>query len=137
MESNRILALLSGGDHRSIGRADEVVQLVLKDPSLFEDVFAGLMDEDSVVRLRAADAVEKITRTHASLLAPFGRQILERVALIEQKEVRWHVAQLLPRLRLSSADRHAAGSADGLSEGQKQYCADVCFAGFVGFGQAG
>jgi hypothetical protein len=50
------------GDRRSIGRVNEVVEDVLRDPVLFGAVFAGMVSEYPIVRMRAADAVEKITR---------------------------------------------------------------------------
>ena len=101
---HNILEKLAGGDHRSIGRSAEVVRDVLDDPSLFETVFRGMLSADSLVQMRAADAVEKITLARPDLLTPFKRQLIERVAAIDQKEVRWHVAQILPRLRLNKPD---------------------------------
>ncbi|MDJ0691057.1 MAG: hypothetical protein QNJ41_21435 [Xenococcaceae cyanobacterium MO_188.B32] len=38
---HKILKKLSGGDRRSIGRADEVVADVCDDPTLFDEVFGG------------------------------------------------------------------------------------------------
>lgn len=106
--ANEILEKLAGGDRRSLGRSGEVVRDVLIDPSLFETVFEGLFSPDSVVRMRAADAVEKITRERPDLLAPFKRQFIEQVAGIDQQEVRWHVAQMFSRLRLNKPERDAA-----------------------------
>lgn len=48
---------------------------------------------------RELDALEKTTRTDARALQPLAAQILE-LAMSAQKDIRWHVAQLLPRLRL-------------------------------------
>lgn len=42
MPRKHILTLSQGGDRRSIGGADQAVALVLKDPSLFPDLLAGL-----------------------------------------------------------------------------------------------
>ena len=52
--------------------------------------------------MRAADAVEKITARRPELLRPHKRRLLTELALIPQQEVRWHVAQMLPRLSLSA-----------------------------------
>jgi hypothetical protein len=60
----RILENLKGGDLRSIGRSGDAVRAVSKNPALFSDLMAGLLDGDRLVRMRAADAVEKATRTH-------------------------------------------------------------------------
>lgn len=96
-----ILEKLKGGDLRSIGSVPEVVVEVSDDPALFVDLFNGLFNDDPVVRMRAADAVEKITAEHPELLQPFKEAVLDRVSGIEQQEVRWHVAQMLPRLALN------------------------------------
>jgi hypothetical protein len=100
-----LLGKLQGGDRRSIGRADEVVADVLNDPALFDDLFQGMLHDNPVVRMRSADAVEKITREHPEYLKPYKAQLIQHVAAIEQQEVRWHVAQILPRLDLSDKER--------------------------------
>ncbi len=95
---------LQGTDRRSIGRANEVVADVLDKPRLFRTVFAGLQSGNAVLRARAADAVEKITARHPEYLRPY-RKALIGLAACEQKEVRWHVAQMLPRIRWRAAER--------------------------------
>lgn len=105
---NEILDKLAGGDRRSVGRVSEVVADVLDDPSLFEAVFMGMEDDDPVIRMRCADAVEKITRHHPEYLAPYRTTLLEKVAVIQQQEVRWHVAQMIPRLSLSQQEINRA-----------------------------
>jgi hypothetical protein len=103
-----VLAKLSGGDWRSLGRSKEVIQDVLKKPALFADVFSGLLHEDRVVRMRASDVVEKVTRERPELLQPFKLHVLGTISTLPDQVVRWHVAQMLPRLRLTAAERDAA-----------------------------
>lgn len=67
-----------------------------------------MTSEDAVVRPRAADAAEKVTRRRPELLAPHKQHLLGEVASIAQQEVRWHVAQMLPRLELTTAERNRA-----------------------------
>jgi HEAT repeat protein len=105
-----LLQRLSGGDRRSIGAADEVVAEVLEDLELFGVVFEGMLDDDPVVRMRAADVAEKVSAEHPECLAPYKARLLAQVAASEQQEVRWHVAQMLPRLALSAKERDAAVS---------------------------
>lgn len=93
-----ILDKLQGGDLRSIGRADEVVSDILHDNALFGQVFNGMFDVDPVIRMRAADAVEKVTRSNSEWLLPFKKRILDEASQIDQQEVRWHLAQMFPRL---------------------------------------
>lgn len=53
-----------GGDLRSIGRADEVVLDILNNPQHFHQVFTGVMNDEPLIRMRSADAVEKVLRVH-------------------------------------------------------------------------
>jgi HEAT repeat protein len=100
-----ILQKLTGGDRRSIGRSDEVVADVLADPALFGILFEGMLSDDPLVRMRAADAVEKITARRPDYLRPYKTRLLEEVAAVEQQEVRWHLAQIFSRLELDSGER--------------------------------
>jgi hypothetical protein len=60
--------------------------------------------------MRAADAIEKASATHPELLQSHKRIILNKIATIPQQEVRWHVAQILPRLKLTPKERDHAAS---------------------------
>jgi hypothetical protein len=108
MTKPSILRQLEGGDRRSIGRSNEVVASVLADRTLFRPLFAGLFLEDPVVRARVADVVEKITAVHPAYLCPYKSKLIGDVARCEQKEVRWHVAQMLPRLRWNRSELQQA-----------------------------
>ena len=103
-----IFAKLKGGDRRSIGKADQVARAVAKNPKLFPELISGLLDADQLIRMRAADAVEKITRDQPKLLQPWKRLILDSASTIQDKEFRWHAAQLLPRLALTPAEQTEA-----------------------------
>lgn len=104
----RILLNMKSGDLRSIGKSDEAVELVLANPQMFGELVASLLDGDRLMRARSADAVEKATRVHPEWLQPWKRYILDEVAAHEEKQLRWHVAQLLPRLKLSATERERA-----------------------------
>jgi hypothetical protein len=104
---NPILDKLKGGDRRSIGRSNEVVVEVLADPGLFGVVFEGMLDDDPLIRMRCADAIEKMTVSHPEYLRPYKTKLIRQVAAIDQQEVRWHVAQLLSRLDLAPKERRA------------------------------
>jgi hypothetical protein len=102
---SNLLSKLTGGDRRSIGRVDEVVNEVLAQPDLFGTLFNGMLADDPLVRMRAADAIEKVTARQPEWLVPYKSCLIRDVARIEQQEVRWHVAQLFSRLELTSAER--------------------------------
>ena len=101
------LEKLVGGDRRSIGRVDEVVADVMHDPALFGVVFDGMLSGDSLLRMRCADAAEKITEKQPGVLQPHKEKLIKEVAKIEQPEVRWHVAQMIPRLEVDREERAA------------------------------
>jgi HEAT repeat protein len=105
-----IVGKLRGGDRRSIGLSDEVAGEISQSPELFSQVFHALLQQDPVVRMRAADAIEKATVIRPELLQPYKRRLLKDVAAIDQKEVRWHVALMLPRLQLTDKEREWAVS---------------------------
>jgi hypothetical protein len=105
---NDVLQKLEGGDRRSIGRVSEVVTDVLNDPSLFEVVFNAMLSDDPIIRMRSADAVEKITAKHPEYLQPYKKKLIQQVAKTNQQEVRWHVAQMFSRLELSKDERAVA-----------------------------
>jgi len=100
-----ILKKLQGGDRRSIGRVDEVVDIVFGSPALFEKLIDGLFVDDPVVRMRTADAVEKITVDQPDFIKPFKRELIRLAGQADQQEVRWHMAQILPRLTLKPGDK--------------------------------
>ncbi len=108
MKKKRSLPDLKTRDLRSIGNSHEAVALVLANPELVSELVAGLMDRDRLVRMRSADALEKATREHPDWLQPWKRYLLDEVAARPEKELRWHVAQLLPRLELTSAEKDHA-----------------------------
>jgi len=105
MKKSDLRQKLSGGDRRSIGKSEEVVSEVLADARLFGALFDCMLADDPLVRMRAADAVEKITLLRPDFLKPFKSKLITRVAKIDQQEVRWHVAQLVSRLELSRSER--------------------------------
>jgi HEAT repeat protein len=103
-----ILTKLSGGDRRSIGRSNEIVAQVLKEPALFRHLFEGMASDDAIVRMRAADAAEKVTSRRPDLLQSYKRKLLAIAGSSQQQEVRWHAALMIPRLRLTAPERAVA-----------------------------
>ncbi len=110
MPRRNILALLEGGDRRSIGRSDQVAAIVSKDPGLFPELIAGLWSEDPVLRMRAADAAEKVTRGNRKLLQPYKRELLGLMTEAKEQELRWHLAVMIPRLLLNARERQLAST---------------------------
>ena len=100
--------LLRGGDPRALKGVTRVVDVVLHDPGRFDEVMHAMAHDDEVVRMRAADAAEKISRTNPECLEPFKSTLLLAAAMAEQPSLRWHLAQIVPRMRLDAAERKHA-----------------------------
>src|SRR5512138_2498219 len=81
---HRALQKLEGGDRRSTGR-NEIVSEVLSKPYLFRVIFSGLSSDDPLIRMRSADAIEKITAQRPELLRPYKNTLIREVAATDQK----------------------------------------------------
>lgn len=100
-----IIAILEEGDLRSVGRVPEVLTLIKDQPELFPEVIQAMTHADPGVRMRASDAVEKFTRSKPDYLQPHKSYLIDSVLESEQQEVRWHLAQIVPRLNLTPKER--------------------------------
>ena len=106
---DKLLVDLGQGDLRTNRQVDQVVARIENNPEAFKQVFEGLYMYDKGLRMRCADALEKAARNSPALLQPYKKQILHDIALIKQKEVQWHVAQMLGYLDLTQEEvLHAA-----------------------------
>ena len=101
--------LLMGG-RIAPGRAPEVAALLLRQPRKTAQVVELLWDEDAGVANRAADALERASYHKPELLARWKHVLLARMADAEQNKLRWNLALMIPRVRLTvaEADRAAA-----------------------------
>jgi hypothetical protein len=99
-----IRTMLSGGDRRSIGSADEVADLVRRQPRSAAALVECLWDEDGTVVARAANALEKASRERPLILAPYKESLLGLMVEAERKELRWQLALMIPRLQLTAAE---------------------------------
>ena len=99
-----IRSLLSGGDRRSVGRVAEVVDLVRRRPREASGVVDCLYDKDSCVCMRAADALEKISRDPAISFQSHKAHLMNLLTETTQQELRWHLAVVLPRLQLTNSE---------------------------------
>ena len=105
-----IYDLLKGNDLRSIGKSNEVVELVTSDPELFDEVFNGILHEDKVIRARCADAVEKVARKFPEYIQKRKTVILKNLKAYNQKEVIWHIASMLGVLKLTPKENKTAAA---------------------------
>lgn len=110
MRHQRLADVLRGGDRRSIGKSNQIANLVLAEPKRFAELIGCLWDEDPLIRMRAADAAEKVTLKRPELLNPHKGELLGLLAEAEQSELRWHLAAMVPRLELSASERQRAAA---------------------------
>jgi hypothetical protein len=108
MPRKNILTLLEGGDRRSIGGADQLAAIVSRNRKLFSILISGPWAQNPLVRMRAMDAAEKITRTHPEWLLPYKKKLLGLLIETHEQELRWHLAVMIPRLRLNPNERRTA-----------------------------
>lgn len=100
--------ILTGGHPNSLGRTVEVVNLVLAEPSRFEDLFRCYQSKDEVVRLRTSSAVKRVEAERSDLLIPYIDRFIHEIGVLDQASAQWTLAQLFDRLR------------EQMSAGQKQ-----------------
>ena len=108
MPRGRIAQRLSGGDRRSLGSSDSIADELIRNPSLASELVRCLWSDDECVRMRAADALEKASLKTPQILQHFKPELLRLAAQEQQKEVRWHLAQMVPRLSLNARERQRA-----------------------------
>ena len=88
-----------------MGHVAEVVETVLRKPKLVRTLVHCMLVADEGLRMRAADALEKVSRQHVEELQPYIGVLLGLFEEEEQQELRWHLAVTLPRLRLDGSER--------------------------------
>lgn len=97
--------LMVGGKSNSLGRANEVLQLVLEDKSRLQELYDCLFEEDAWVRMRAADALEKVCRKHPDWLVPYIDRLQTELGDSTQPSVQWHLAQIYRQVALSEKQK--------------------------------
>ena len=100
--------LTDGGHANSLGRVDDVINAVLQDTSRLEELYGCLFHEDAWVRMRAADALEKICREHPDWIAPYIDRIQQELADSTQASIQWHIAQIYQQVELTDTQKKQA-----------------------------
>lgn len=102
-------ALLTEGRHRlSVGRAREAAALAAAEPRLAGALVELLWDEDAGVATRAVDALERASAENPRLLARWKDALLGRMPDAEGNKLRWNLALLIGRVRLTAAEAERA-----------------------------
>lgn len=93
--------MLAPGRRLEVGRAWEVVELVAERPGRLEELVECLWDDDPGVASRAADALERSTRDRPARAQRWKDALLGLMAETTEKKVRWNLALVVPRLKLT------------------------------------
>ncbi len=103
-------AILSGGHHNSLGRTEEVVEIVLSDQSRLQELLDCYGSSDELVRLRTSSAVKRVTAAQPEWVVPYIDFLLTTVADLDQASAQWTLARLLLMLedRLTAQQRELA-----------------------------
>ncbi|NKB50662.1 MAG: hypothetical protein GKR97_00290 [Rhizobiaceae bacterium] len=86
--------MLSGGHPNSLGRTEEVVDLVLNDEKRLAKLYQCYFSADEVVRLRVSSAFKRITAKHPQWTMQYMDGLLSEVAEIDQASTQWTLAIL-------------------------------------------
>lgn len=100
--------LMTGGHANSLGRVNEVIESVLRDSLRMDELYECLFDDDAWVRMRAADALEKICREHPNWLLPYIDKFQQELWQSAQASIQWHLAQIYEQVELTDQQRYAA-----------------------------
>lgn len=100
--------LAVGGKSNSLGKVNEVIELVLHDKSRLNELYDCLFDTDAWIRMRAADALEKICRQYPEWLLPYIDKFSAELATSSQASIQWHLAQIYSKVDLTSKQKRFA-----------------------------
>ena len=100
--------LLVGGHANSLGRTDEVIDVVRNNKARMDELFDCLFHADAWVRMRAADALEKISREYPKWLEPYINTLQSSLSKSAQASIQWHLAQIYRNVSLTKQQKHQA-----------------------------
>ena len=86
--------MLTGGHPNSLGRALEVVDIILADKNQLEALYQCYFSQDEVVRLRTSNAFKRVTKEHVDWFIPYIDRFLNEISQINQPSTQWTLATL-------------------------------------------
>ena len=106
MNKQDILQQLQGGDLRSLALVDHLVANNPVNPELIDILIELMVSSERLIAMRAADALEKLTRESAEHLAPYSSKLMAQLTVENTPiEIKWHLSLILPRLSLKLPER--------------------------------
>jgi predicted DNA-binding protein (MmcQ/YjbR family) len=103
-------AMLGGGEPRSLAGVEEVLAVLRSEPGRLTELIDCCSVAEPVVRMRAADALEKFARERPELVVPHLDRLEAELSTSTQPSIQWHLAQLWGGLPLTPAQRQRAAA---------------------------
>ena len=100
--------LAVGGHANSLGKVPEVIKIVLSDSQHMSELYDCLFNPDAWVRMRAADALEKVCRVHPDWLVPYIDKLAADFGTSTQASIQWHMAQIYQQVKLTPKQKDVA-----------------------------
>lgn len=119
-QSDSIKGRLSVGRWYAEGFANEVAEIVLRQPERFDELFECLLSPDKGISKRASYALTLVCEQRPDLFQPYKEVLFSELAEQDKWFVRYRLCQILPQLKLNSSDIvRAAELFQGLVEDQR------------------
>lgn len=103
-----IAMLAEDGKKNSLGRVNEVIETVLAEPSRLEELYMAMFADDAWVRMRAADAFEKVCRFQPDWIQSYVDRIQTELDTSQQASIQWHIAQIYCEVELNDRQKQHA-----------------------------
>jgi len=108
--AERFEDMLTGGHPNSLGRTEEVVEVVLADPDRFDELFACYSSQDEVVRLRISSAMKRIEPERRDLIMAYCDRFIGEIGALDQASAQWTLAQLFGRIEPEMTPKQKGGA---------------------------
>lgn len=83
--------------------------MVLQNKVLLAELYECMLNGDAWVRMRAADAFEKICREHPDWIEPYVDKLQSQLSGADQQaSIKWHIAQIYPQITLTTKQKEFA-----------------------------
>jgi hypothetical protein len=105
-----IRQMLAPGARFDAGRTWEVVELADGRPAKLAQLVECLWDDHPALANRAADALERVTRNRPAQAQRWKDSLLGLMSEAAEKKLRWNLALVIPRLKLTLPECRRAAS---------------------------
>jgi hypothetical protein len=94
MAINKFEIQLTGGHPNSLGNAEEVVSIILKDHDKLQDLYDCYKSDDAVVRLRVSSAMKRLCKAQPDWIMEYLDRFQSEISNLDQPSAKWSLAQM-------------------------------------------